>query len=57
MNKLRVEDIVEISANRNGRGYFIYFVDGRKIWITKRRTIPALLILIKYGDGCEADLQ
>jgi len=33
------------------------FNDGRKILLTKRRTIPALLILIKHGDGCEADLQ
>lgn len=57
MNKLRVEDVVEISPNKEGRGYFINFIDGRKIWVTKRRTIPALLILIKYGDGCEADLQ
>ncbi len=33
------------------------FEDGRMILMTKRRTIPALLILLKYGDGCEADLQ
>ncbi len=57
MSKLQIEDIVEISPNKGGRGYLIEFKDGRIIWITKRRTIPALLILIKYGDGCEADLQ
>jgi HNH endonuclease len=57
VSKLQVENIVEISPNKEGRGYFIHFIDGRKIWITKRRTIPALLILIKYGDACEADLQ
>ena len=44
MSKLRVEDIVDISSNAEGKGYFIYFEDGRKIWTTKRRTIPDLLI-------------
>ncbi len=54
---IRIENIVSIEKNREGRGYAILFEDGRKILLTKRRTIPALLILLKYGDGCEADLQ
>lgn len=57
MRKLKVEDIIEISSSTQERGHVIKFSDGRSIKLTKRRTIPALLILIKYGDGCEADLQ
>lgn len=57
MTRLRVEDIVRIGGNKNGRGYTITFNNGNEIWVTKRRTIPALLLLIKYGEGCEADLQ
>ena len=55
--RISVENIVSIKRNKTGRGYIILFSDGRTILMTKRRTIPALLILLKYGDGCEADLQ
>ena len=54
---VKIEDIVTIEKNKEGRGYVILFKDGRKIFMIKRRTIPALLILLKYGNGCEADLQ
>ena len=37
-------------------GYEIVFKDGRSIWITKSRTIIALLILIHYGVASETDL-
>lgn len=51
-----IEDITEIRRRVGNPGYEIVFSDGSVIWITKRRTIPALLILLKYGDGCERDL-
>ncbi len=54
---IRIENIVSIEKNKGGGGYAISFENGRKILLTKRRTIPSLLILLKYGDGCEADLQ
>ena len=57
MPKISVENIVSVERNKDGRGYIILFEGGRMILMTKRRTIPALLILLKYGDGCEADLQ
>lgn len=57
MSQIRIENIVSIEKNEGGRGYVILFQDGGKIFLTKRRTIPALLILLRYGDGCEADLQ
>lgn len=54
---LKLENIKRIYKNRNElRGYHIEFEDGNKIHLTKRRTIIALLILIKYGKGTEADL-
>ena len=53
----KLEDITRIEKNEGHSGYSIVFNDGRRILITKRRTIPALLLLLKYGDGCEADLQ
>lgn len=55
---LKLEDIKQIyrSNDENARGYFIEFNDGKKIHLTKRRTIIALLILIKYGEGTESDL-
>ncbi|MCO6492764.1 MAG: hypothetical protein J5I98_30375 [Phaeodactylibacter sp.] len=55
---LEIEDVKKIykSNDKKIKGYFIEFNDGRKIHLTKRRTIIALLILIKYGEGTEADL-
>ncbi len=53
---LQVETIVKIQKNQSGPGYDILFEDGRSIWVTKARTIPALLILLKYGVGSESDL-
>lgn len=38
------------------RGYQIVFTDSRVIFLTKRRTIIALLVLIHKGQGTEADL-
>lgn len=49
-----LNDIERIS--KAGTGYEITFRDGRTIPLSKRRTIPALLILIHYGEGCESDL-
>jgi hypothetical protein len=51
-----ISDIKIIIRNPEGKGYLIELNDGRKIIMHKRRTIPALLTLIKYGEACEADL-
>ncbi len=58
MTKLILSNIDKIVKNpsSNGKGYLILFKDGRFILMHKRRTIPALLTLIKYGEGCERDL-
>lgn len=48
MKQLFLKDIQEIKRNPQGKGYLIIFNDGQ--------TIPALLTLIKYGEGCESDL-
>ena len=54
---LRIEDIVIIrQAQIYGRGYEIVFPGNRMIWLTKRRTIAGLLLLIKYGVCSEEDL-
>ena len=54
---LRIEDIVVIrQAQVYGRGYEIVFPDNRIIWLTKRRTIAGLLLLIKYEVCSEEDL-
>lgn len=54
---LHIEDIVEIrKAKVFGRGYEIVFPDNRIIWLTKRRTIAGLLLLIKYEVCSEEDL-
>ena len=37
-------------------GYYVEFEDGKKIHLTKRRTIITLLILIHKGEGSEADI-
>jgi len=55
-NTLTLDDIKSIAKVINGKGYNIEFFDGRIISIHKRRCIPALLTLIKYGEGCESDL-
>jgi hypothetical protein len=52
---LTIDKISLIDKSPSG-GYEITFVDGKKILIRKRRCIPALLTLIKYGEGCESDL-
>ncbi|MCU0445786.1 MAG: hypothetical protein MUE85_12810 [Microscillaceae bacterium] len=56
MLKLKIEDIFQIRKNVALSGYEIEFENGTKIYLTKRRTIISLLILIKYGEGTEADL-
>mgnify|MGYP000217843303 CR=1 FL=1 len=55
---LTIESIKEIRKNTNDeeKGYYIVFLDDRKVHIRKRRAIPALLTLIRYGEGCENDL-
>jgi hypothetical protein len=55
---LKLTDIKEIYQSKDNEinGYFIEFNDGRKIHITKRRTIIALLVLIKNGEGSESDI-
>lgn len=55
---VKIEDIKAIykSAEKGENGYYIEFNDGRKINITKRRTIIALLVLIKNGEGSESDI-
>ena len=54
---LFIENVKSIYKNNNElKGYYIEFEDGRKIHLTKRRTIIALLVLIKNGEGTEADL-
>jgi len=54
---LKIEEIKKIyKANDGLKGYYIEFNDGRKIHLTKRRTIIALLVLIKNGEGTESDI-
>ena len=54
---LRIEDIIEIrKAIVYDRGYEIVFPDDKLIWLTKRRTIAGLLLLIKYETCSEEDL-
>jgi hypothetical protein len=56
MSRIYINNIVSIQKNKSDGGYNIIFDDGRIIHIHKRRTIPALLTLIKHGEGCESDL-
>jgi HNH endonuclease len=56
MTRIYITNIASIQKNKSDGGYDIIFYDGRKIHIHKRRTIPALLTLIKHGEGCESDL-
>lgn len=54
---LKLEYIREIYKSKDASGgYYIDFQDGNKIHLTKRRTIIALLILIKNGEATESDL-
>ena len=54
---LRIEDILEIrKAKKHDKGYEIVFPNNNIIWLTKRRTIAGLLLLIKYGVCSEEDL-
>lgn len=55
--ELKLSEIKQVYKNKGEiGGYFIEFSDGRKIHLTKRRTIIALLILIHKGEGSEADI-
>lgn len=54
---IRIEDIIEIrKAIVYDRGYEIVFPNNKIIWLTKRRTIAGLLLLIKYESCSEEDL-
>ncbi|SJZ94474.1 HNH endonuclease [Pilibacter termitis] len=54
---LTIEQIIEIRKSKlHDRGYEIVFPEDKIIWLTKRRTIAGLLILIKYHTASEADL-
>ena len=53
---LKISDITLIGRHKTDGGYAITFKDGRIIHLHKKRTIPALLTLIKFGEGCESDL-
>ncbi|MEG2324429.1 MAG: HNH endonuclease signature motif containing protein [Anaerovoracaceae bacterium] len=54
---VRIEDIIEIrKAEVFDRGYEIVFPENKIIWLTKRRTIAGLLLLIKYEVCSEEDL-
>lgn len=52
---LKIENI-KIIQKSSPKGYEIVFNDDRKIILHKRRTIIALLLLIKYSECSEADL-
>lgn len=54
---LKIEDIIEIrQAKVYDRGYEIVFPGDKIIWLTKRRTIAGLLLLLKYQTCSEEDL-
>lgn len=54
---LNIEDIIEIrKAVMHDKGYEIVFPDNNIIWLTKRRTIAGLLLLLKYEVCSEEDL-
>lgn len=55
---LKIIDIIYVGkAGFGNKGYIIKFLDGRVISLHKKRTVPALLTLIKNGAGCESDLS
>ena len=53
---IKIEDIIEVRKATGRAGYEIVFPNNRIIWLTKRRTIIGLLLLIKYEYCSEADL-
>lgn len=54
---IKLEDIKIIrKAQQHNKGYEIVFSNNRIIWLIKRRTIIALLLLIKYQVCSEKDL-
>ena len=54
---VKIEDIIEIrKAKLHEREYEIVFPNNKIIWLTKRRTIAGLLLLIKYQTCSEEDL-
>lgn len=53
---ITLEDIKLITKSTIIKGYDLILNDGRIINIHKRRCIPALLTLIRFGEGCESDL-
>lgn len=56
---MKLTEIKEIykSKDKESNGYFIEFNDNKKIHITKKRTIIALLVLLKNGEGSESDIS
>lgn len=53
---ITLKDIKSIRKSKTNKGYDLIMNDDRVINIHKRRCIPALLTLIKFGEGCESDL-
>jgi hypothetical protein len=53
---IKLEDFKSIKKSKQNKGYDLVLNDGRCINIHKRRCIPALLTLIRFGEGCESDL-
>lgn len=54
---MKIEDIITIrKAIEHDKGYEIVFPNNKIIWLTKRRTIAGLLLLIKYETCSEEDL-
>lgn len=54
---LKIEDIIEVrKATDHDKGYEIVFPNNKIVWLTKRRTIAGLLLLIKYETCSEEDL-
>jgi hypothetical protein len=53
---IKLEDFKSIKRSKINKGYDLILNDNRIINIHKRRCIPALLTLIRFGEGCESDL-
>jgi hypothetical protein len=53
---IKLTDFKSIKKSKLNKGYDLILNDGRVINIHKRRCIPALLTLIRFGEGCESDL-
>jgi hypothetical protein len=56
---MQLTEIKEIykSKDKGTSGYLIEFNDNKKIHLTKKRTIIALLVLLKNGEGSESDIS